>query len=233
MKLIVVLICKWLFLLYGIVSLQTVTSSVFMPYTTSTTSRSTRTKYQQLQQNHHHKSNKDRIAIRNLRLISRRTEIQSNHALAMAIPGYGIAEQVLIGGFGNFLSIYNLVITARILLSWFPQAASIGALQPVYAITDPYLNLFRGIIPPLFGLDFSPILAFVLLNVLMNANAAVGIEIPTTGTNVNTNRKTNTILLSSGDSKSFSLKKVRMLSLPFGKNLSQSSSSSSSKMFTI
>lgn len=33
-------------------------------------------------------------------------------------------------------------------------------------LCDPYLNLFRGIIPPLGGtLDFSPILAFVLLSV--------------------------------------------------------------------
>lgn len=97
---------------------------------------------------------------------------------AMAIPGYGVAEQVFVGGFANFLSIYNLIITARILLSWFPQAQGIGALQPVYAITDPYLNLFRGLVPPLFGLDFSPLLAFFLLNVLTNATAAVGAEIP-------------------------------------------------------
>jgi hypothetical protein len=33
-------------------------------------------------------------------------------------------------------------------------------------IVDPYLNLFRGIIPPIGGtLDLSPILAFVVLNV--------------------------------------------------------------------
>jgi YggT family protein len=125
----------------------------------------------------------------------------------MAIPGYGVTEQVFVGtqcavrgssrlsigfsrfctyfvvvsytgGFTNFLSIYNLIITARILLSWFPQAQGIGVLQPVYAITDPYLNLFRGIIPPLFGLDFSPILAFFLLNLLSNATAAIGYEIP-------------------------------------------------------
>ncbi|KAI2507951.1 hypothetical protein MHU86_6484 [Fragilaria crotonensis] len=96
---------------------------------------------------------------------------------AMAIPGYGIAEQVFVGGFGNFLSIFNLVITARILLSWVPQAQSIGALQPLYQITDPYLNLFRGIIPSIGGLDLSPLAAFFLLNVLMNATAAVGSEL--------------------------------------------------------
>ena len=82
------------------------------------------------------------------------------------------------GGFANFLSIYNIIITARILLSWFPQAQGIAALQPVYAITDPFLNLFRGVIPPIFGLDLSPIAAFFLLNAMTSATAAVGAEIP-------------------------------------------------------
>lgn len=101
-----------------------------------------------------------------------------NRPLAMAIPGYGVAEQIFVGGFANFLQIYNYVITARILLSWFPQAQGVAALQPVFAITDPYLNLFRGIIPPIFGLDLSPILAFVTLNLLTSSTAAVGHGLP-------------------------------------------------------
>eukprot|EP00591_Stephanopyxis_turris_P009118 CAMPEP_0195506878 /NCGR_PEP_ID=MMETSP0794_2-20130614/422_1 /TAXON_ID=515487 /ORGANISM="Stephanopyxis turris, Strain CCMP 815" /LENGTH=194 /DNA_ID=CAMNT_0040633343 /DNA_START=123 /DNA_END=707 /DNA_ORIENTATION=+ len=98
--------------------------------------------------------------------------------LAMAIPGYGVTEQIFVGGFQNFLSIFNAVITARILLSWFPQAQGVALLQPVYAVTDPYLNLFRGIIPPVFGLDLSPIAAFFTLSVAGNAVAAVGCELP-------------------------------------------------------
>jgi len=97
---------------------------------------------------------------------------------AMAIPGYGIAEQVLVGGFGNFLQVFNYVITARILLSWIPQAQGVAILQPVFQITDPYLNLFRGIIPPVFGLDLSPLLAFFTLNLLTSSTAAVGHEMP-------------------------------------------------------
>ncbi|KAL9185420.1 hypothetical protein ACHAXT_003197 [Thalassiosira profunda] len=100
------------------------------------------------------------------------------HPLAMAIPGNSVAEQVVVGGFGNFISIYNTVITARILLSWFPQAQGIGVLQPVYQITDPYLNLFRGIIPPIFGLDLSPILAFVTLNLLQSSAVSLAADIP-------------------------------------------------------
>jgi len=105
--------------------------------------------------------------------------------MAMAIPGYGIAEQVVVGGFGNFLQIFNYVITARILLSWIPQAQGMAVLQPVFQLTDPYLNLFRGIIPPVFGLDLSPLLAFVTLNLLTSSTAAVGHEIPPNMVNMN------------------------------------------------
>jgi YggT family protein len=34
----------------------------------------------------------------------------------------------------------------------------------VSSITDPYLNAFRGLIPPLGGLDLSAIVAFLALN---------------------------------------------------------------------
>ena len=111
------------------------------------------------------------------RELTRMRQSCSTNGAAMAIPGYGVTEQIFVGGFMNFLSIYNIVITARVLLSWFPQAQGIAVLQPVYQITDPYLNLFRGIIPPVFGLDLSPLLAFFLLNVLTNVTAAVGSEI--------------------------------------------------------
>jgi len=40
------------------------------------------------------------------------------------------------------------------------------------------LNLFRGIIPPIFGLDLSPILAFVTLNLLQSSAVSLGAEIP-------------------------------------------------------
>jgi hypothetical protein len=43
-------------------------------------------------------------------------------SVAMAIPGYSVGEQVIIGGMLNFLQLYNFIITARVLLSWFPQA---------------------------------------------------------------------------------------------------------------
>ena len=62
------------------------------------------------------------------------------------------------------LSIYLLVLLVRVLLSWFPNLDwSNPLLAGVSAITDPYLNAFRGLIPPIGGLDLSALLAFLAL----------------------------------------------------------------------
>jgi YggT family protein len=64
----------------------------------------------------------------------------------------------------KFLEIYLYLMIARVLLSWFPN---INWYDPPFSIlsqlTDPYLNLFRSIIPPLGGIDFSPLIAFFAL----------------------------------------------------------------------
>jgi YggT family protein len=62
------------------------------------------------------------------------------------------------------LSIYLLVLLVRVLLSWFPNLDwSNPVLSSVSAITDPYLQVFRGLIPPVGGLDLSAIIAFIAL----------------------------------------------------------------------
>jgi YggT family protein len=63
---------------------------------------------------------------------------------------------------------YYILIILRIFLTWIP---SIDWQQQPFtfmrAITDPYLNIFRGIIPPIGGMfDISPILAFILLSIM-------------------------------------------------------------------
>ncbi len=65
------------------------------------------------------------------------------------------------------LGIYSVVLIIRVLLTWFPNV-DMGnpVLSTVSSITDPYLNAFRGLIPPLGGLDLSAILAFVALSLM-------------------------------------------------------------------
>ena len=67
--------------------------------------------------------------------------------------------------------VYLILIFARILLSWIPRIPYNPYLRAVvdfiHQVTDPYLNLFRRVLPPVggrgFALDLSPILAVVLL----------------------------------------------------------------------
>jgi YggT family protein len=63
------------------------------------------------------------------------------------------------------LEIYSLILLVRVLLSWFPNLDwGNPLLATVSSITDPYLNAFRGLIPPIGGLDLSAIIAFLALN---------------------------------------------------------------------
>lgn len=48
------------------------------------------------------------------------------------------------------------------------SAAVAAAFVCVGQLTDPFLQVFRGIIPPLGGIDLSPMLGFFLLNFLRN-----------------------------------------------------------------
>lgn len=67
----------------------------------------------------------------------------------------------------NFFQIFFWLILVRCLLSFVPSID--WYKQPFTAVkdvTDLYLNLFRKIVPPIGGLDFSPIIAVIVLQVL-------------------------------------------------------------------
>lgn len=112
------------------------------------------------------------------RMPKRRTSMAPRMVPAVAIPGNSFAEVVTIDGTLNFLNIYNAALTGRILLSWFPQAQGVALLRPLFQITDPYLNLFRGLGLQIAGLDLSVLPAFFLLSASTNAVAALGAELP-------------------------------------------------------
>ena len=69
----------------------------------------------------------------------------------------------------KFLEIYGYILIVRILLSWFQGAEwAFNIISFLSPITDPYLNIFRSIIPPLGGIDFSAILAILALQLLQS-----------------------------------------------------------------
>ncbi len=75
--------------------------------------------------------------------------------------------QLLINTLVSFINIYLFLILVRILLTWFPTVSWMNQIEAFLSpITDPYLNVFRSFIPPLGGLDISPILAILVLNIV-------------------------------------------------------------------
>lgn len=66
---------------------------------------------------------------------------------------------------------YNYLIFGYVLLSWFPIRPGslmddIGAV--LQSLVGPYLNFFRRFIPPLGMIDWSPVVAILVLSLLEN-----------------------------------------------------------------
>lgn len=70
--------------------------------------------------------------------------------------------------------VYIILILIRILMSWIPRMPYNPMLRTVLDFisetTDPYLNLFRRVIPPIggggFALDLSPMIGIIVLLLL-------------------------------------------------------------------
>lgn len=68
----------------------------------------------------------------------------------------------------TIFQIYYLLLFVRIILSWFPVNQYNEWVKIIHKLTDPYLDLFRKIIPPFGMIDFSPIVAFIALMFIQN-----------------------------------------------------------------
>lgn len=77
-----------------------------------------------------------------------------------------------------FIGVYVLLILAYIIASWVPGGASPTlerVRQFLYDVCEPYLRLFRRVIPPIGPLDLSPIVAVIALYVLERViNTVIG-----------------------------------------------------------
>lgn len=67
---------------------------------------------------------------------------------------------------GKIISLYEIALLIRIVLSWVPHNPYNQAVQILYKITDPILNPVRKFVPPFRGIDFSPILVFIALGIV-------------------------------------------------------------------
>ncbi len=66
--------------------------------------------------------------------------------------------------------LYGLLIIVYVLMSWFPVRGALYDVSRVLAtIVEPYLGLFRRIIPPIGMIDISPIVALIALQLIGRA----------------------------------------------------------------
>lgn len=73
----------------------------------------------------------------------------------------------MIGLIKLLINTYLLMLMARVIGSWFPNFAQHPLMRFLARYTDPYLNIFRRLIPPIGGLlDLSPLLGFFALQIL-------------------------------------------------------------------
>jgi len=63
--------------------------------------------------------------------------------------------------------LFQLAIILRVVVSWFPGASRGPISEILERITEPVLGPVRRALPPLGGLDLSPIVVIIGLNVLM------------------------------------------------------------------
>ncbi len=75
----------------------------------------------------------------------------------------------ILGVISLLVNIYFFALLAMIILSWVAPGSNHPAIYLLYQITEPVMAPLRKLLPPMGGLDFSPILVFVLINIIQIA----------------------------------------------------------------
>lgn len=73
---------------------------------------------------------------------------------------------VLFQFISNIIQIYSIILVIYALLSWFPGAPESALGQMVHRLVEPFLSLFKKLPLQFEGLDFTVLVAILLLNFL-------------------------------------------------------------------
>jgi YggT family protein len=108
-------------------------------------------------------------------------------ASILLFGGYGLPSPpvlllawAIIGLAGLLVNFYFFAILAMIVLSWIAPGSANPAVYLLYQLTEPVLAPCRRLLPSMGGLDLSPIVVFIGINVvrifLRHAAAGVGLH---------------------------------------------------------
>lgn len=66
------------------------------------------------------------------------------------------------------LHVYQLILLARVLMSWIPNLDQNNPIARfLYQATEPVLAPIRSALPPLGGIDLSPLVVFLGISVII------------------------------------------------------------------
>ena len=68
--------------------------------------------------------------------------------------------------FIQIIDLYSLIVFAAIVMSWMQLPPSNPIVQLVHAVTEPVLGPLRRALPSMGGLDFSPMVLLIGLQML-------------------------------------------------------------------
>ena len=81
-----------------------------------------------------------------------------------------IVAQLLI----NILYVFIIVMLVRVIFSWISPYPTNAVTRLAYRITEPVLAPIRRLLPPMSGIDLSPMVvmlgAYVLISILRNVS---------------------------------------------------------------
>ena len=88
-------------------------------------------------------------------------------SLGGGIPDIGqLIIWSILSVFGVMTNLVFYALLGMIILSWLSPSASNPGAELVIQLSEPFLAPFRRLIPNLGGLDLSPILLFVVINII-------------------------------------------------------------------
>ncbi len=66
----------------------------------------------------------------------------------------------------RLIDVYSLIIVAAVVVSWTNVPREYPAVRLLHRLTEPVLAPIRKVLPPMGGMDFSPLVLLIGLRVL-------------------------------------------------------------------
>jgi YggT family protein len=86
----------------------------------------------------------------------------------------------VIGVLGLLINLYFFILIAMIIISWVAPGSRHPAIELIWQVSEPVMAPVRSLLPNMGGIDFSPILLFVIINVIQIGlrHLALGVGLP-------------------------------------------------------